>query len=126
MRGVDGAFLLFSLTELETFSHLTEWKNKLESFSPGAVVFLVGNKSDKSDRAIESDTATNFAQKNSWIYHETCAQGGSGVNELFEAMLGEMAIRSPIKKDTTKGTSITLVPPPDTPTKGTKGKCNNC
>ena len=86
-RGSHAAFVIFDLTNKNTFDSITKWieayhKSNNPQFQKN--VILIGNKSDLVDsREITRAEAENFAKMNKMMYWETSAKEGNNVEEVF-------------------------------------------
>eukprot|EP01027_Heterolobosea_sp_BB2_P002056 GEZU01003094.1.p1 GENE.GEZU01003094.1~~GEZU01003094.1.p1 ORF type:complete len:183 (-),score=41.17 GEZU01003094.1:26-574(-) len=89
-RGSFGAMIVFDLTKHSTFDSCQRWLSdaRQNCNNKNLVVILVGNKSDLKDlRAVSTEEAKDFAEKNSLYYIETSALDASNVNKAFETLL---------------------------------------
>lgn len=83
--GVDAAFVVFDLTHLEMFAHVTDWVDDLWERHPDTPVVLVGNKVDlEAEREVEFEEADRIAQKYHAPYLETSAKTGQNVYDAFQ------------------------------------------
>lgn len=57
-----------------------------ESRGQDALIFLVGNKSDLSDREISKKEAEEYAERNRYPYIEVSAKNGSNIHQLFRKL----------------------------------------
>ena len=88
-RGKDGAFIVFDLTNKNTFDNLNYWINEinLEEGNNKTKFIILGNKSDLNEiRQVSSDDIKEFEQKNNCKIIETSALDGSGIDRAFEEM----------------------------------------
>ena len=90
---------------------------------------LVGNKSDLNNRAVSTEAAKAFAEKNSLLFIETSALEAVNVDMSFQTILGEIFKLTSTKslenegfKKVGGGKNI-VVAPTSTPTEGSKGNC---
>ena len=89
-RGAMGALLVFDVTNRESFDHLPNWIEELESNADPVPFVLVGNKVDLP-RQVSSEEAWEFAQQfNIKYYYETSAKTGEEVGDCFHALAYEM------------------------------------
>ena len=86
-RGSAGAFLVFDITNRDTFDNIGRWLQDIKDVARSDVVtLLIGNKSDKADqRQVSTEEAQEFAKKNSMQYFETSAKTGSNISESIDA-----------------------------------------
>ena len=89
-RGSTACILVFDLADLKSFEQLTKWKKHfLDHANPTDPAkfpfFIVGNKTDLTDRAVQAEAAKAWCQNNGgYSYFETCATKNEGVSAVFE------------------------------------------
>ena len=90
-RGAAGALVVFDITKRDTFDNAAKWLCELRNYNAPAapgVVMLVGNKRDlRHLRAVSTEEATAFADKERLVYIETSALSSTGVEEGFSQLL---------------------------------------
>jgi small GTP-binding protein len=86
-RGSAGAFLVFDLTNHDTFEHVGRWLHDVKEVARSDVVtVLLGNKADLTDqRDVTREEAEAFAQANKMKYFETSAKTGGGIADAINA-----------------------------------------
>jgi small GTP-binding protein len=97
-RGAIGAFVVFDLTNRESFTNLPQWITDLQSTARRDVVIVVlGNKADLVEsRDVTKFEAEEFAKRSNVGYFETSAKTGDnienaimkcleGINQIIEA-----------------------------------------
>ena len=89
---------VFSLGCSDSFSyiHKTVQNIKTCDFSPNAVYFLVGNKTDLSENQVSEDRVYEYLNENSDTFTKflkTSAKKGQGINELFEEIAYTLVTR---------------------------------
>ncbi|KAB5548189.1 hypothetical protein DKX38_011595 [Salix brachista] len=91
-RGAVGAMLVFDITKRQTFDHIPRWLEELRSHADkNIVIILVGNKSDLEDqRAVPTEDAKEFAQKEGLFFLETSALQSTNVENAFMTVLTEI------------------------------------
>jgi len=122
-RGAHGILLVFDITDKESFEgKVTEWLREVRNYTPdNTPVVLVGNKLDKADeRAVDHETAKQFADQNKLRYFETSAKEGTNVNEAFMALTQQIVDQ---KMGGSKVDSETIVPVVSSKTKKEKSRC---
>ncbi|KAL5019567.1 hypothetical protein ScPMuIL_002459 [Solemya velum] len=133
-RGAVGALLVYDITRLSSFEHVTRWLTEIRNHTqPNAIIMLVGNKSDMHElRAVSVHEARAFAEDNDMSFVETSAMDSSNVDAAFQVVLKgiyqEMAQKY-IKEDSTESCTpnnntqtITLQPEEDLAFSKTKDK----
>lgn len=89
--GANGAFIVFDLTNRNSFESLPRWIAELNQFIPKCPVSLVGNKLDLvENRRINKEEAENFAHKHNIQYFETSAKEGEGIDQVFKFITEEI------------------------------------
>lgn len=88
-RGVHGAFIVFDLTDLDSFNNVDGWVNDLNKYSNKQVVrILIGNKNDLvNERVISRQTAESYASRSGMLYIETSAKTSKNINSCFQNLI---------------------------------------
>lgn len=86
--GATAAFIVFDLTNRNSFESLPKWIAELRQYLPNIPIAIVGNKLDlakenASARRISEEEASEFSKKNDMHYFETSAKEGEGVDHIF-------------------------------------------
>ena len=91
-RGAVGALLVYDISKAVTFENVERWLKELRDHAESnIVIMLVGNKSDlRHRRAVSTEDAMAFAQKNSLAFIETSALDSTGVDDAFKQILTEI------------------------------------
>ncbi|KAJ1699611.1 hypothetical protein LUZ63_008123 [Rhynchospora breviuscula] len=91
-RGAVGALLVYDVTKRPTFEHIPRWLDELRAHADrNIVIMLVGNKIDLEDqRAITTEEAKEFAQKEGLFFLETSALQATNVETAFQTVLTEI------------------------------------
>jgi small GTP-binding protein len=93
-REAKGAFLVFDVTNDQTFQGLPEWIKFVNEQAPGVKIIIFANKVDLEDqRVIASDKIQDFARMNSVELVEGSAKLGQNTTDAFEKM-GELMLSS--------------------------------
>jgi len=94
-RGAHGIIVVYDTTDGETFEHVKTWLHEIDRYASENVnKLLVGNKSDlTSKRAVETETAKEFADSVSIPFLETSAKNATNVEDAFMTMAGEIKKR---------------------------------
>lgn len=110
-KGAHGIFLVYDITDRDSFLSLGLWLAEIEKHSnPNVVKILVANKTDLDfKRIITKEEGQNLASKNNMKYIETSARQTFCVQEAFKLMVRE------IKNNLTKE-----IPVPNSPSKSPK------
>ncbi len=88
--------MVFDVTREETFNNLGNWLTVIrENADKNVIVYLIGNKSDLSDkRKVTYEQAINFAkEKNIQKVFETSSKTGFNVEEVFVAAAKEIYLQ---------------------------------
>ncbi|GLT67607.1 hypothetical protein SLA2020_399020 [Shorea laevis] len=91
-RGAVGAMLVYDITKRQTFDHIPRWLEELRSHADkNIVIILIGNKSDlENQRAVPTEDAKEFAQKEGLFFLETSALEATNVENAFLTVLTEI------------------------------------
>lgn len=91
-RGAVGAMLVYDITKRQTFEHIPRWLEELKGHADNnIVIMLVGNKTDLGNlRAVPTDDATEFAEKEGLFFLETSALEAVNVESAFSTVLTEI------------------------------------
>ncbi|KAL9241364.1 hypothetical protein vseg_015484 [Gypsophila vaccaria] len=91
-RGALGALLVYDITKRPTFEHIPRWLQELRAHADNnIVIMLIGNKSDLQDqRAVATEDATEFAQKEELFFLETSALDSTNVDPAFTTLLTQI------------------------------------
>ncbi len=82
--GAHAAFLMYDVTERESFVHLSEWYEDLMQNVPHIPVVLVGNKIDLLDqRQVTFDEGKLWAKNRKISFMETSAKTGQNIKDVF-------------------------------------------
>ncbi|KAJ3425846.1 ras-related protein rab-4a [Anaeramoeba flamelloides] len=67
-----------------TYNQLETWLNDAKNYTDqNVVMFLIGNKTDISDRQVSYEEGQDFAKENNLEYIETSAKTGDNVEDAF-------------------------------------------
>ncbi|KAM7523767.1 hypothetical protein LguiA_013669 [Lonicera macranthoides] len=91
-RGAVGAMLVYDITKRQSFDHIPRWLEELRGHADkNIVIILIGNKSDLEDqRAVGTEDAKEFAEKEGLFFLETSALEATNVEEAFLTVLTEI------------------------------------
>lgn len=84
--------MVYDITKHGTFENVERWLKELRDHADAnTVIMLVGNKSDLRDlRAVSTEEAMAFAEKNNLAFIETSALEATGVDTAFQRILTEI------------------------------------
>ncbi|KAK8941629.1 Ras-related protein RABA2a [Platanthera guangdongensis] len=91
-RGALGAVLVYDVTKPTSFENISRWLKELRDHADSnIVIMLVGNKTDlKHLRAVASEDAQGFSEKEGLSFVETSALEAINVEKAFEMILGDI------------------------------------
>ncbi|CAL9111867.1 unnamed protein product [Musa textilis] len=91
-RGAVGAMLVYDITKRQTFDHVARWLDELRGHADrNIVIMLIGNKSDLGSlRAVPTEDAKEFAQRENLFFMETSALEATNVEGAFVTVLTEI------------------------------------
>lgn len=114
-RDAKGIFILFDLTDDQSFLDLKQWIQFANDQAPEAAIIVFGNKIDLDDqRKVDSEKLADFAAKEGVTFFEGSAKTGQAVQDAVEKM-AELVMAS--NKTTQSAISI------DKPDAKKKSKC---
>jgi small GTP-binding protein len=91
-RNIQGVFLIYDITNLDSFKKLQKWYLRFLDFSSDIPVILVGNKTDLEDqRQVSTEVSSSYARQCNFSCLETSARNGEGVEFCFMKMV-EIAV----------------------------------
>ncbi|KAL7842289.1 hypothetical protein AOLI_G00215180 [Acnodon oligacanthus] len=133
-RGAVGALLVYDIAKHLTYENVERWLKELRDHADNnIVIMLVGNKSDlRHLRAVPTDEARAFAEKNNLSFIETSALDSTNVEEAFKNILTEIyrivsqkQIADRSAHDESPGNNVVDISVPPT-TDGQKGNKLQC
>lgn len=91
-RGAVGALLVYDVTRHVTFENVERWLKELRDHTDAnIVIMLVGNKADlRHLRAVATDDAKGFAQRENTFFMETSALESLNVENAFTEVLTQI------------------------------------
>ncbi|KAF8366011.1 rab-11.1 [Pristionchus pacificus] len=91
-RGAVGALLVYDIAKHVTYENVERWLKELRDHADqNIVIMLVGNKSDlRHLRAVPTDEAKLYAEKNTLSFIETSALDSTNVEAAFTNILTEI------------------------------------
>ena len=89
IRGADGAYIVYDISNESSFNHLDYWYNCIKDVAEKDIlIYLIGNKSDliyEEGRAVKKKDAIEFVNKNKLQgYAECSAKNNENIKETFE------------------------------------------
>lgn len=104
VRNTDLILLCASLTERNSFEHLSFIMNDIKNVWPSGplqpLIVLVATKADdKQNCTVSSSEAKAWAREFGFPYFETSSKTGVGIKEIFESQIEEMIKRMPEKAE---------------------------
>ena len=87
-KGSHGILLLYDVTKKESFDNIKEWIKQIrEEVSEKTIVFLVGNKIDKTEnRKVSTEEGAKLAQEYKLPFYEGSAKSGENIEDIFNAL----------------------------------------
>lgn len=84
--------LVYDITKRQTFDHIPRWLAELRGHADkNIVIILIGNKCDlENQRAVPTEDAKEFAQKEGLFFLETSALEATNVEPAFMTVLTEI------------------------------------
>ncbi|KAF7267753.1 ras-related protein Rab-8A-like isoform X2 [Rhynchophorus ferrugineus] len=83
-RGAMGILLLYDVTNLESFNHITYWlQNIEENASPHCMTVLAGNKCESKDRLVETENGQKIAEHFDLPFFEVSCKDNINIEACF-------------------------------------------
>eukprot|EP00300_Choanocystis_sp_HF-7_P030628 c39500_g1_i1.p1 GENE.c39500_g1_i1~~c39500_g1_i1.p1 ORF type:complete len:225 (-),score=44.53 c39500_g1_i1:187-810(-) len=83
-RGADGIIVVYDITHHESFEHVDDWLREASRYAKdGVIKMIVGNKSDREDRAVTAEDGAALADKNGMRFIETSSRNATNVEQAF-------------------------------------------
>jgi small GTP-binding protein len=121
-QGMQGIIVTYDVGNAGTFDSVKNWVAEMERYAKDdANVFLVGNKTDLSERAVSTEKGEEFANSKGYPFIETSAKTGDNVEELFVKLSQEMLGRYRAKSEAKAAAQNTLDLSAPAPAKKKKG-----
>ena len=99
IRGASLIFLVYDITQKESFSHLPDWIKFINNIENTNII-IIGNKIDLEDsRVINFEEGKKFAEKNNCEIYEVSAKNGTGLVEMLINSIATLPIFSMLNND---------------------------
>ena len=87
-KGSHGILLLYDVTKQSSYDNIREWIHDIkEEVSEKAIIFLIANKIDMTDkRKISKEKGEELAEEFKIPFFEASAKSGENVDEVFKAL----------------------------------------
>lgn len=86
-----GAFLVYDVTNEDSFLALKTWHEQVAKHADGKIVYmLLGNKVDKPGKVVTTDMGNAWAAEMGFGFMEVSAKTGLGIQAAFEAIVTQM------------------------------------
>merc|ERR1711871_27006 len=90
-RGAQGIALVYDVSRRDTFEALPQWLKEVDIYTPGGgssvVKLLVGNKIDKTDRAVSLAEGDAWAREQGMIFLECSARTSVSIKQVFTELV---------------------------------------
>ncbi len=86
--GANTSFIVYDITDFDSFNNIKKWKNDLYTFSGPIPFIIIGNKTDlQANRQVPLSEATDLgATLGALDVFETSAKTGDGVEDAFKQL----------------------------------------
>lgn len=87
-KGANTAFMVYDVTDLNSFNSILKWKNDLTAFAGNVPFIIIGNKIDleKERKVARADALKLCNLVGGLAYYETSAKNGKGVEDAFNQL----------------------------------------
>ncbi|MFW9907274.1 MAG: GTP-binding protein [Candidatus Thorarchaeota archaeon] len=89
MAGAAMAIIVYDVTRPQTFLDVGEWFTKLITVCPNAVVAVVANKIDRSDRLVPPEAGEMIKKWLDVDHYETSAKTGENIDIMFATLVSK-------------------------------------
>lgn len=88
-RGASAVLLCFDITNHDSFSRLSYWKNELDRYlSENAIIVLIGTKCDMNDmRRVSFEEISKYSADQNYPYFETSSKNNIGIDATFNYIM---------------------------------------
>lgn len=87
----DGAILMYSETDEDSFNKIDGWLTKLGENAPENVItFLVANKCDSLERTVTKQRGVELSRTKKLKFYESSAKQNINVNKVFEELVKDI------------------------------------
>jgi small GTP-binding protein len=109
-NGADGIFLVFDVTDRNSYDKVSEWMKQILSFNTKEKIgiILLGNKVDSEKRAVSEEEGKELASTFGIKYFETSAMNNYNLEEAFSAMVDEIVTKKKLEINKNDQGRITL------------------
>jgi len=103
-RGAHGIFLVYDVTNRESFDHVRKWLNEIDMYSTSSdvVKMMIGNKIDLGAelRRVTKEEAEQFAKENQLQFQECSPKEDLGINTAFETLINAVLDSPTLNEET--------------------------
>ena len=86
-----GCFLVYDVTNKDSFLAIDSWKNELTKCADSKiVVILIGNKVDLPNKVITSEMGSEYARTNGWGFLEVSAKTDLNIKAAFRSLVSNI------------------------------------
>ena len=82
-RGADAIMMVYDVTSEESFNNIRSWSREIDATIENTFKFLVGNKSDRKDRAVSEESGRKLAMGLGIPFLEVSAKTTTNVQIVF-------------------------------------------
>ena len=90
--GANGVFLMFDLTDTESFHHLVNWLPIVRKYDATIPMVLIGSKFDLTDKIVVEDAeALDFIEKHGIKHYiKISSKSGYNIEEVFDLLVKDV------------------------------------
>ncbi|EAY06773.1 small GTP-binding protein, putative [Trichomonas vaginalis G3] len=104
-RDANAAIIVYDQTSNESAESLESWlENFRQTVKTPCYIAIAGNKEDLPNKVVPPEKIKDWASQNGFDFYITSAKDGTGVNEMFNAMVKYLVKSN--KEEATKGPAL--------------------
>jgi Ras-related protein Rab-1A len=81
-RGTHGVFIIFDLTDLDSYNNIAKWLDEIYQNCIGVQIFIIGTKADLHDKRVVTQNMIDLI-KQKFNYIEISALTGKNISQAF-------------------------------------------
>jgi len=95
IKGAHAVLLVYDITSLESFNKIDYLLSEIKKNNNEAIIMLVGNKLDLSNRIIMYEEGKLFAHDHDLLFRECSACTGVNISDIFTEIASILIVKNP-------------------------------